>query len=202
MSGRAYEPKKVSTRKGANRKQAQAHKNSFAFHANPGSKLTKKIASMPVSGLCEKCVEVIEWRKKFRKYKPLTTMKKCVHCQQKAIKEAYHVMCNKCAGEKNICAKCLESREIVPTSIKSEKEIVQEKVNLERLLSSMTERERRSYLRQMERGKKTGNPEDEEDEEDSDSDADSDADSDDDSEDEEEDSDNSNEDDEDRQVPK
>lgn len=122
-----------------------------------------------------------------------------VHCQQKAIKEAYHVMCNKCAGEKNICAKCLESREIVPTSIKSEKEIVQEKVNLERLLSSMTERERRSYLRQMERRKKTGNPEDEEDEEDSD--ADSDADSDDDSEDEEEDSDNSN-DDEDRQVPK
>ena len=108
-------------------------------------------------------------------------------------------MCNKCAGEKNICAKCLESREIVPTSIKSEKEIVQEKVNLERLLSSMTERERRSYLRQMERRKKTGNPEDEEDEEDSD--ADSDADSDDDSEDEEEDSDNSN-DDEDRQVPK
>lgn len=71
-----------------------------------------------------------------------------VNCEQKAIKDAYHVMCNNCAGEKNVCAKCLESREIVPTNIKTEKELIQEQVELERLLSGMTERERRSYLRQ------------------------------------------------------
>ncbi len=75
-------------------------------------------------------------------------------------------MCNKCAGEKNICAKCLESRDIVPTNIKTEKEIILEQVELERLLSGMSERERRSYLRQMERKSKNG----EDDEEDSDED--------------------------------
>ncbi|KAF9999982.1 hypothetical protein BGZ65_004745 [Modicella reniformis] len=192
----AYEPKRVSTRKGANKKQGQAYKNNFAFHANKGSKLTKKIAEMPVGGLCEKCVEVIMWRKKFKKYKPLTTMKKCVSCQQKSIKEAYHVVCNKCAGEKNVCAKCLESREIVPTNIKSEKEIVQEKVKLERLLSSMTERERRSYLRQMERKNKEGGPEDGEndnEEEDSDSDSEDEDDSDEDDDDDDDDDDDGNE---------
>lgn len=86
-----------------------------------------------------------------------------VTCEQKAIKDAYHVMCNKCAGEKNVCAKCQESREIVPTNIKTEKEIIAEQVELERLLSGMNERERRSYIRQMERKAKKG--EDDEDEE-------------------------------------
>ncbi|KAF9963567.1 hypothetical protein BGZ70_007331 [Mortierella alpina] len=156
----AYESNKASTRKGNTKKQGQAHKNTYAFHANKSSKITKRIASMPVGGLCAKCVDVIMWRKKFKKYKPLTTMKKCVCCEQKAIRDAYHVMCNKCAGEKNICAKCLESRDIVPTNIKTEKEIIQEQVELERLLSGMSERERRSYVRQMER--KTKNGEDDE----------------------------------------
>ncbi|KAF9088082.1 hypothetical protein BGX23_007664 [Mortierella sp. AD031] len=159
-----YESKKVSSRKGNTKKSGQAHKNTYAFHANKSSKITKRIAAMPVGGLCEKCVEVIMWRKKFKKYKPLTQMKKCVTCEQKAIKEAYHVMCNKCAGEKNVCAKCQESRDIVPTNIKTEKEIIQEQVELERLLSGMSERERRSYLRQLERKNKKGDEDDDEEE--------------------------------------
>ncbi|KAK3831355.1 MAG: hypothetical protein JOS17DRAFT_745075 [Linnemannia elongata] len=182
-----YESKKVSTRKGNTKKGGQAHKNTYAFHANKSSKITKKIAAMPVGGLCEKCVEVIMWRKKFKKYKPLTQMKKCVTCEQKAIKDAYHVMCNKCAGEKNVCAKCQESREIVPTNIKTEKEIIAEQVELERLLSGMNERERRSYIRQMERKAKKG--EDDEDEEGEDEDEDEDGSDDDDEDDSDEDSD-------------
>ncbi|KAF9546725.1 hypothetical protein EC957_009485 [Mortierella hygrophila] len=166
-----YESKKVSSRRGNPKKGGQAHKNAYAFHANKSSKITKRIAAMPVGGLCEKCVEVIMWRKKFKKYKPLTQMKKCVTCEQKAIKDAYHVMCNKCAGEKNVCAKCQESRDIVPTNIKTEKEIIAEQVELERLLSGMNERERRSYLRQMERKPKKGeDDEDEGDDDDSDED--------------------------------
>lgn len=71
-----YESKKASSRKGNTKKSGQAHKNTYAFHANKSSKITKRIAAMPVGGLCEKCVEVIMWRKKFKKYKPLTQMKK------------------------------------------------------------------------------------------------------------------------------
>lgn len=77
------------------------------------------------------------------------------------------MMCNNCAGAKNVCAKCLESRDIVPTNIKTEKELVQEQVELERLLAGMTERERRSYLRQMERKNKKGADGEEDEEEDS-----------------------------------
>ncbi|KAG0272272.1 hypothetical protein BGZ95_011977 [Linnemannia exigua] len=187
-----YESKKVSSRKGNTKKGAQAHKNAYAFHANKSSKITKKIAAMPVGGLCEKCVEVIMWRKKFKKYKPLTQMKKCVTCEQRAIKDAYHVMCTKCAGEKNVCAKCQESREIVPTNIKTEKELIQEQVELERLLSGMNERERRSYIRQMERKSKKG--EDEEDNEDDDEEEGSDDDEDEDDSDEDSDEDEDSED--------
>ena len=31
---------------------------------------------MPINGLCPACEEQIEWRKKYRKYKPLTVPKK------------------------------------------------------------------------------------------------------------------------------
>ena len=110
-----------------------------------------------------------------------------VTCEQKAIKDAYHVMCNKCAGEKNVCAKCQESREIVPTNIKTEKELIAEQVELERLLSGMNERERRSYLRQMERKAKKGG--DDEDDEGDDNDSDEDGSDDDDEDDSDEDSD-------------
>ena len=96
-------------------------------------------------------------------------------------------MCNKCAGEKNVCAKCLESRDIVPTNIKTEKEIIQEQVELERLLSGMSERERRSYLRQMERKSKNGEG-DEDSEEDAGKDGSDDDDEDSEDEDEEDDS--------------
>lgn len=34
-------------------------------------------------------------------------------CQEKAIKEAYHVLCDNCARSKGVCAKCLESKEIL-----------------------------------------------------------------------------------------
>lgn len=55
---------------------APAYANRTAFRHNPSSKLTKKILAMPINGLCPSCEEQIEWRKRFRKYKPLTVPKK------------------------------------------------------------------------------------------------------------------------------
>lgn len=54
------------------KKKAPKHQNSFAFKHNPKSKKTERILSMPIKGLCDKCYKQIEWRKKYRKYKPLT----------------------------------------------------------------------------------------------------------------------------------
>jgi len=78
-----------------------AHQNSFAFRHNPKSKLTEKILASPNVGLCRRCREKIEWRKQYRKYKPLTQPAKCNICQNRNVMTAYHTICGGCAvGEK------------------------------------------------------------------------------------------------------
>ncbi|KAI8138306.1 hypothetical protein BJV82DRAFT_631803 [Fennellomyces sp. T-0311] len=145
---------KGSNRKGDNRKKGQAHKNTTAWKPNKNSKKTREINALPVYGLCQRCTDVILWRKKYRKYKPLTAVKRCTCCQEKAIKEAYHVLCNKCAREKKVCAKCLESKEIITNKedIKTNEDEVREQQEQERLLKMMPLRQQRSYLRKLERG--------------------------------------------------
>ena len=66
----------MTTRKGNPKKGAPRHQNRTEFKHNPSSKKTKKILAMPNEGLCSRCHEIIEWKKKYRKYKPLTTAKK------------------------------------------------------------------------------------------------------------------------------
>ncbi|KAJ3094178.1 hypothetical protein HK100_006250, partial [Physocladia obscura] len=71
--------------------------------------------------------------------------------------DAYHVICNQCAAAKNVCAKCQLSEEILPSSgAKTPAEVLLEKQNNERILSMMTERQRRSYNRKLERGDEAG----------------------------------------------
>jgi len=78
-----------------------AHQNSFAFKHNPKSKLTDKILSSPNVGVCRRCHDKIEWRKNYRKYKPLTQPSKCNHCQNRNVMTAYHTICGGCSsGEK------------------------------------------------------------------------------------------------------
>ncbi|ORY99303.1 hypothetical protein BCR43DRAFT_455849 [Syncephalastrum racemosum] len=145
---------RISTRKGDNKKRAQKHQNITAWKPNKGSKKTKEINSLPIYGLCTRCHDQIEWRKKYRKYKPLTTPKRCTSCSEKTIKEAYHVLCNPCATDKKVCAKCLQSKEIVAKKedIRTAADEVREEQELQRLLSRMSVRQKRSYLRKMERG--------------------------------------------------
>lgn len=65
-------PEKVSLRRGDRKKKAPKYKNSFAFKHNKNSRYTKKIANIDTkSGTCRKCRDIIEWRKKYRKYKPV-----------------------------------------------------------------------------------------------------------------------------------
>lgn len=47
--------------------RAPKHQNSFAFRHNPKSKKTDKILSSPNVGVCKRCHDKIEWRKKYRK---------------------------------------------------------------------------------------------------------------------------------------
>ena len=65
-------------RKGDNKKKGQKYQNTVAFKNNlhDKSKTTKAINSLVVRGVCERCREIIEWKKKYKKYKPLTAPKK------------------------------------------------------------------------------------------------------------------------------
>jgi predicted nucleic acid-binding Zn ribbon protein len=91
-------PQGANTSKSKNSKKARppAHQNTFAFKHNPKSKLTEKILSSPIQHCCRRCTDKLEWRKQYRKYKPLTQMAKCNLCSQKNIKSAYHTICDKC----------------------------------------------------------------------------------------------------------
>jgi hypothetical protein len=67
MSGR------VST---GGKKKGQKYQNKEAFRHNKASKKTAKILAMPISNVCQHCKDILEWRKQYRKYKPLTQPKK------------------------------------------------------------------------------------------------------------------------------
>lgn len=99
--------------------------------------------------------DVLEWKIKYKKYKPLTQAKTCTKCHQRNIKKAYHVLCRSCALENKVCAKCLTSSEkveIIPPE-PTEQEQLKLKVEMDRLIKSLPERKRRAFLRYMEKGK-------------------------------------------------
>lgn len=66
----------MSLRKGDRKRGAPKHQNSWAFKHNKNSKKSAKIANIPNVGLCRRCHDKIEWRKKYRKYKPLKAARK------------------------------------------------------------------------------------------------------------------------------
>ena len=72
--------------------------NKHLHRHNPKSKLTEKILASPNVGVCKRCYDKIEWRKQYRKYKPLTQPSKCTSCQKKNVIAAYHTVCSRCAA--------------------------------------------------------------------------------------------------------
>ena len=65
--------------------RAPKHQNTFAFKHNPGSKKTEKILSSPNVGVCKRCYDKIEWRKKYRKV--------CVHDLLRMVNIYCQMMC-------------------------------------------------------------------------------------------------------------
>lgn len=139
----------MSCQKGSssrNRPQKHQNRTSFKNTLHDTSHRTKTINSLQVGGVCARCKEVIEWKIKFKKYKPLTQPKKCVKCEQKTVRHAYHVMCLECGKNFQSCTKCLQTKELIaPPVDKSEQ--VRMDAEMKRLLQSLPERKRRTFLR-------------------------------------------------------
>ena len=129
--------------------------SSSSFHLfshNPNSKKSARIMAIPNVGLCQRCHDIIEWRKKFRKYKPIKNFTKCQCCGEKKVRSAYHNWCTDCAKATNVCPKCLLNRDIVAEAAA---ELTQEAIQEMLVQVGMKERVRRKIWRLWENNKVT-----------------------------------------------
>ncbi|XP_063547493.1 uncharacterized protein C9orf85 homolog [Cydia strobilella] len=135
----------MSTSRGnAMRTRPQKHQNKTAYKNDLHDKTnkTKFLNNLDVTGVCKRCKDIIDWKIKYKKYKPLTAPRKCVGCEEKAIKYAYHILCTKCATKRNVCSKCNTAVEA------SEPEIEKApNVDLQLMLKGIPERKRRTIMR-------------------------------------------------------
>ena len=139
----------MSTQKGnTKRSRPQKYQNHFAFKNTlfDTSHKTKKINSLQIANVCERCKKILEWKIKYKKYKPLKAPGKCNKCDQKTIKHAYHSMCGPCASQRRVCPKCGQQSELVQAT-PSKEEQIQLDVEMQAMLKTLPERKRRTFLR-------------------------------------------------------
>lgn len=142
----------MSTRPGnhVKKKPGQKHQNTHAFKfdkykTDPKAKMLK---NLQVTNCCPKCTEVIEWKIKYGKYKPLTVPGKCVECLQKTVKHNYHIRCGPCVLKTGKCAKCgVKTSDFVNVPAPSQAEVAQEEADFQRDLKNLPERKRRAFER-------------------------------------------------------
>ncbi|XAR51632.1 hypothetical protein NMG60_11006312 [Bertholletia excelsa] len=133
------------------------HQNRYAWKPNAGRKINETEVGgrfrpfSEITGVCLRCKEQIEWKRKYGKYKPLTEPAKCQRCSKRAVRQAYHNLCTACAKEQNVCAKCSCKVDRIIGSDLSEVEAEQKK--LEEAIKNARERDRRTLLRAMNKGK-------------------------------------------------
>ncbi|EDV26825.1 uncharacterized protein TRIADDRAFT_23218, partial [Trichoplax adhaerens] len=86
----------------------QKYKNTRAFNPtlHDTSRKTKQIMETQIQGVCSRCKDVIEWKIRYKKYKPLTQPGKCVKCLERNIMQSYYVICSNCSTTHGYCAKC------------------------------------------------------------------------------------------------
>nr|KJB10581.1 hypothetical protein B456_001G208500 [Gossypium raimondii] len=96
----------------SSRRGPPKHQNSYAWKPNAGVKINEKEVGgklrpySEITGVCPRCKEQIDWKRRYGKYKPLTEPAKCQLCSKRNVRQAYHNLCSGCAKEQKVCAKC------------------------------------------------------------------------------------------------
>ena len=143
----------MSTRAGEEkRKRSQKHQNKSSWNAYNKFKTDpkSKIASgVNVTNCCMKCTEVIEWKIKYGKYKPISQPAKCTKCSEKRVKSAYQILCIPCVQETGSCAKCGQKENLVHHPAPSKAESDRIAAALEKEVKALPERKRRTFLRYL-----------------------------------------------------
>jgi len=142
------------------RKGPPKHQNKFAWKPNAGVKINETEVGgrfrplSEITGVCQRCKEQIDWKRKYGKYKSLTEPAKCQRCLKRNVRQAYHNLCNGCAKEQNVCAKCrCQVGRIIGSDLE---EVEAEQKALEEAIRNARERDRRSLLRAMNKEKSGG----------------------------------------------
>ncbi|XP_010525123.1 PREDICTED: uncharacterized protein C9orf85 homolog [Tarenaya hassleriana] len=137
----------------SSRRGAPKHQNKFAWKPNAGVKINETEVGgrfrplSDITGVCPRCREQIDWKRRYGKYKTLTEPAKCQKCTKRNVRQAYHKLCNGCAKEQNVCAKCCcRVDQIVGRDVS---EVEAEQKMLEEAIKNARERDRRSLLRAM-----------------------------------------------------
>ncbi|CAD5180350.1 unnamed protein product [Musa acuminata subsp. malaccensis] len=129
------------------------HQNKYAWKPNAGCKINETELGgrlrpySAVSGVCPRCKEQIDWKRRYGKYKPILEPAKCQKCGKRTVRQAYHNVCSACSKDLGICAKCCGStNEIIGRDVL---EVESERKALEEAIKNSRERDRRTLLRAM-----------------------------------------------------
>lgn len=139
-----------SQRGNSQRTRPQKYQNRHVFKndLHDKSQKTKNINSIQVANVCERCKKIIEWKIKYKKFKPLKAPAKCAKCEQKVVKHAYHIMCGTCAKERDVCPKCGFKAELIEAQ-PTRTEQIKLDAELQLMLRELPERKRRTFIRYM-----------------------------------------------------
>ncbi|XP_077230269.1 small acidic-like protein [Tasmannia lanceolata] len=141
----------------SSRKGPPKHQNQYAWNPNAGHKKNETEVGgklrpySEVTGVCPRCREQIEWKRRYGKYKPLVEPAKCQKCGKRAVRQAYHNLCTACAKESGVCAKC--SCRVDRIIGRDVEELEAERKALDEALKNARERDRRTLLRAMNKNK-------------------------------------------------
>ncbi|CAN6476320.1 unnamed protein product [Victoria cruziana] len=134
------------------------HQNRYSWKPNAGHKKNetelggKSRPYSEITGVCQRCKDQIEWKRRYGKYKPLAEPKKCSQCGKRAVRQAHHNICSACAKERKVCAKCCcHVERIVGRDVDDE---AAERKELEEAIRNARERDRRTLLRAMNKNRK------------------------------------------------
>ena len=145
----------MSTQRGSiSRKRPQKHQNGKVFKNNlyDTSHRTKFINNIQVCDVCVRCKEIIEWKIKYKKYKPLSKPKTCVRCGERKVVKAYHVICKDCGVKLQVCTKCCEVKDVVSGGPDNDEQVKLD-AEFQAILQQLPERKRRTFIRYINKKK-------------------------------------------------
>lgn len=141
---------------------APKHQNKYAWKPNAGVKINETEVGgrlrpySDITGVCIRCKDQIDWKRRYGKYKPLSEPAKCQLCTKRTVRQAYHNLCPGCAKQQGVCAKC--RCRVDQTVGRDLSEVEAEQKMLQEAIKNSRERDRRTLLRAMEKAKiKTSN---------------------------------------------